>query len=333
MFMFKFTSPSRIGSNGTFRRSKQTPSSRSLRCLLMSFLMGFLSFAVQAGIAQTSPGSLPKSTLSSPLRIKDARGKIVELPHLPKRIISLAPSLTEIVFALERGNALVADTLSCDYPEAARTLPHINPLNPDREKIEIHAPDLVLAQLKLNSNKLIETLERDRIPVLVVGADSLDETYEAIRMIGEATGSASTATKISRSLRLQIQSVERRVSAARHRPTVLMMYGYNPIYTTGPDSFISQVIRSAGGENVIKEPLPNSQVSAEKVLLLKPENIICDRSMVDRIKVLPGWNVVPAVRDNRFFQSSSRTTLVRPGPRLGIAVEELAKFLHPDLFH
>lgn len=282
----------------------------------------------------TSPNSATVgvgSSASFPITVTDARGKKIVLKATPRRIVSLAPSLTEIVYALHLEDRLVADTISCDYPPEARQKPHINPLRPDREKIEVNDPDLVLAQAKLNSPTLIDALERDHIPVFVVSANRLEETYQAIKAVGEATGTPMEAESLSQQMRAQIDLVKLTVASAKERPKVLIMYSDSPIYTTGPDSYITDVINAAGGQNIVTTALPNSILSSAVVVERQPDVIICDPMLAGKAKNLPGWSVVPAVKNSRFFHTSSKTTLVRPGPRLPIAVEELARYLHPTL--
>ena len=267
-----------------------------------------------------------------PLTVTDARGKTLTLKAAPTHIVSLMPSLTEIVYALDLGDRLVADTTACDYPPQAKQKTRVDVLKGDREKIEVSSPDLVLAIDKLDPTSLLDALEKDGIPVLVVKAENLQQTYDAIKLIGQATGKEPAAVKLAQDMQTRIEAVQKTVGAATNKPKVLVMYSDNPVYTTDPNSYISEVIRAAGGENIVTEPLPTGVISPEKVVERQPDVIICSRSLDDRVKQLPGWNVVPAVAENRFFHESDKTTLVRPGPRLAVAVEELARFLHPDLF-
>jgi iron complex transport system substrate-binding protein len=291
--------------------------------------------APPAPVSERTAPSAPAATVPSgafPLTITDARGKTITLKAAPTHLVSLMPSLTEIVYALELGDILVADTTACDYPPQAKQKTRVDVLKGDREKIEVSSPDLVLAIDKLDPATLIDALEKDGIPVLVVKAENLQQTYDAIKLIGRATGKESTAAQLAQDMQTRIETVQKTVGAAPNKPTVLVMYSDNPVYTTDPNSYISDVIRAAGGANIVTEPLPNGVISPEKVVERQPDVIICSRSLDDRVKQLPGWNVVPAVAGNRFFHESDKTTLVRPGPRLAVAVEELARFLHPDLF-
>ena len=267
-----------------------------------------------------------------PLTVTDGRGKSVTIKALPARIVSLAPSVTEILYALKRGDQLAADTPSCDYPAEAKLKPHVDPLSGDREKIEVYNPDLILAVDKIDSPKLIAALENDGFPVVVMKAETLQETYDGIKLMGQATGQIGEAARIAGDMRTRIANVEKTVGAAPNKPGVLLMYGDNPIYTTGANSYLTEIIRSAGGTNIVTEPLPSEVIAPEKVVERQPDVIICSKMLIPKVKLLPGWNVVPAVAQNRFFQTGTESSLVRPGPRLGQAAEELARYLHPELF-
>ena len=283
-------------------------------------------------VATSAVFSVPANLTSFPLTITDGRGKAVTIKALPAHIVSLAPSVTEILYALKRGDQLAADTPSCDYPAEAKRKPHVDPLQGDREKIEVYNPDLILAVDKLDSPKLIAALENDGFPVVVMKAETLQETYDGIKLIGQATGQTEAATQIAQDMQTRIAAVEKTVSAVGDKPGVLLMYGDNPIYTTGTNSYLTEIIRSAGGTNIVTEPLPNEIIAPEKVVERQPDVIICSKMLMPKVKLLPGWNVVPAVAQNRFFQTDAESSLVRPGPRLAQAAEELARYLHPDLF-
>lgn len=283
----------------------------------------------------TTPAVVIGGTAGFPRTVTDARGTTLTLKAAPMRIVSLIPSTTEIVYALGLGDRLAADTTACDYPPQARAKPHIDVFKGDREQIEIHNPDLVLAVDGVDPAALIAALEKDGLPVFVVKATDLQQTYDSIALIGKATGQEATANHIAADMRAQIESVQKTVAGAPEKPGVLVMFDDNPIYTVGPtggSSFINDIINIAGGANIVMEAPANNIISPEKVVERQPDVIICSKRLVPRVKLLPGWNVVPAVANNRFFQTSDKTDLMRPGPRLPLAALELARFLHPGLF-
>lgn len=282
----------------------------------------------QPGVSAFTATNLPVY----PRIIVDGRGKSVTVKAMPYHIVSLAPSVTEILYALKLGDRLAADTPSCDYPPEATKKPHVDPLNGDREKIEVYNPDLILAVDKIDSPKLIAALENDGFPVVVMKAETLQEMYDGLKLIGQATGQDHAGAQMAQDMQARIADVAKTVSAAPDKPGVLLMYSDNPIYTTGANSYITDVIRSAGGTNIVTEPLPSEIIAPEKVVERQPNVIICSPMLIPKVKQLPGWNVVPAVAQNRFFQTGGESALVRPGPRLAQAVEDLARYLHPNLF-
>ncbi len=284
-------------------------------------------------IAATASTPMVDANLPTfPLTVMDGRGKSITIKALPAHIVSLAPSVTEILYALKRGDQLAADTPSCDYPAEAKLKSHVDPLKGDREKIEVYNPDLILAVDKIDSPKLIAALENDGFPVVVMKAETLQETYDGIKLMGQVTGQVTEAARIAQDMQTRIAKVEKTVGAAPNKPGVLLMYSDNPIYTTGANSYLTEIIHSAGGTNIVTEPLPSEVIAPEKVVERQPDVIICSKMLIPKVKTLPGWNVVPAVAQNRFFQTGTESSLVRPGPRLGQAAEELARYLHPELF-
>jgi iron complex transport system substrate-binding protein len=266
-----------------------------------------------------------------PRMVTDARGKQITFSAPPRHIVSLMPSNTEILFALGKGDAVVMDTLSCDFPPEAKHKAHVDATKAAIEPILAQAPDLVVADDKYN-NRLIPALEKAGVPILVVGIRNVAQIYDAIRMIGKATGADSNAEKLVGDMQAKIEKVRASVATANRKPSVLVMYSDNPIYTSGPDEFISEVIGIAGGVNVVTEPLRGNVITPEKVVELQPEVIIADADIQARARRIPGWaDAVPAVQSHRFYSVGDSDPLVRPGPRLPQAVERLARFLHPEL--
>jgi iron complex transport system substrate-binding protein len=261
--------------------------------------------------------------------VTDARGRQITLPSLPKRIVSLMPSNTEIVYALGAGDRLVMDTPSCDYPPAARRRPHVDPLKGDIEPVLAARPDLVIADDRYE-DRMVAALERAHIPTLVLGVRSIDQTYTGIRLIGRAIGTDANAATLVKQMQSRLDRLRAATAPMSTKPAVLVMIGANPIYTSGPDEFISEVISIAGGVNVITAPLPGNIVSAEKVVELQPEVIIAAPDIQARAARIPGWAAaVPAVQNRRYVTLDP--PLMRPGPRLPEAAYRLAHALHPEL--
>ena len=301
-------------------------------------LMGVLTVgAVFAGcrdIGVKRPGALPgKFTMGFPRTLIDARGKTITLNAAPQRIVSLIPSDTEVLYALGAGDRIAAVTTADDYPPEVKQKPTIgNVLTSDIEQILAHKPDLVVAIGSLNQ-KPIAALEALHVPVLVVDPRNLTDAYASIRLLGQAVGAETKAEQIVTQMQTRLAAVQVTVAQAAHRPRVLIMYDTAPIYTTGPDSFINDLITQAGGQNIVDRPIATNIISSEEVALRQPEVILCSKSLTDRVRNMPGWaRSVPAVRNNRLYaEDPEDSTLVRPSPRLVRGVEALARYLHPEL--
>jgi iron complex transport system substrate-binding protein len=264
-----------------------------------------------------------------PRTVTDARGKQLTLNGPPRHIVSLMPSNTEILYAVGMGDSLVMDTTACDYPPAAKKKAHFNAIGSSIEPILAQTPDLVIADEKYN-DRLIAALDKANVPMLVVGIHNVAQIYDAIRLIGQATGADANATKLVADMQAQIEKVRGTTATATRKPTVLLMYDANPIYTEGPDSFISEAISIAGGVNVVNEPPRGNIISSEKVVELQPDVIIASDDVQQAALKMPGWaDAVPAVQNRRFYKPDP--SLLRPTTRLPQAVEHLARFLHPEL--
>jgi iron complex transport system substrate-binding protein len=295
-----------------------------------------LAFALGCGCRPSpSTAPLPAPTTASagwPRELRDDSGATVTIPAPPKRIVSLAPSNTEILFALGAGDRVVADTFACDYPAEAKSRPHVGAMSAgDLERIQTSFPDLVVAVGSINS-KLVAVLRAAHVTTLVVNPHTTAEVLASIRLIGRAIGSDGEADRLSADVQGRIDGVRRLTARATTRPKMLIAYSDKPIYTSPPDSFIHDLIGVAGGDDIVREPLPENIISPAVVIERAPDIIICSPSLRPRLKALPGWSAVPAVKSDRFFATTGDAELTRPGPRLAAAVEQLAHYIHPELF-
>ena len=267
-----------------------------------------------------------------PRTITDDTGATLTLTAPPKRIVSLAPSNTEILFAIGAGDRIVADTESCDFPPEAKKLPHIGGMSAgDLERIQVALPDLVVAVGSINQ-KLIGALHAAHVPTLAVQPRTTEDVLSTIRLLGRATGQDDQAIQIATAVKTRIERVRAITSRVASRPKTLIVYSSKPIYTSPPDSFIHDLIGVAGGTDVVQRALPQNIISPAVVIERAPEVIICSSSLSGQLRALPGWENLPAVRSNRFFSTQGTAELTRPGPRLAEAVEQLAQYLHPELF-
>ncbi len=256
----------------------------------------------------------------------------------PLRIVSAAPSVTEILFELGLGNSLVGVTSSCNFPKAAKRIEPIGPFNqPNMEKILALSPTLLIAaNASLGSAE--STLNQAGITVLNIKIGNFDELFAGILQIGQATGTRTRAQALVDRLQSDLRATAQiyaHVPVAQ-RPKVFVELWYNPLTTAGGSTFLNEVIARAGGNNAaaaITQEYP--QVNPEDVIAWNPDVILIARMLpttqaLDEIKHRIGWNAIRAVQQNRMITGISSDYLLRPGPRLVIGVRELAEALYPD---
>ena len=295
--------------------------------------MRLLSTKLTKGLAALACGALFAVSALSVRVVTDQTGRRVNLPDHPRRLISIAPSITETLYALGLGVRLVGDTDYCDYPPEARALPHVGALlNPSLEKIVALKPDLVLGTDEANRRETADQLERLGIPLYGVTAHTVEGTIQSLEDLGRVLDWEQPTAKIVTDLRARVGAVERQVQG-RPRPKVLFVVWYRPLITAGSATFISDVIHCAGGVSIsddLKGEWPH--MSVEEVLKRAPEVILFPRTeafapSLDEFQKLPGWRDLAAVRNHHLYLVSE--TIMRPSPRLIDALEEVAKILQP----
>jgi iron complex transport system substrate-binding protein len=277
--------------------------------------------------------SILLSVAASARTVKDQTGRIVDVPENPHRLVSLAPNITEIVYALGLGDELVGDTDYCDFPLEAKNKPHVGTMvNPSLERIVALKPDLALGTPEANRRETADQLERLGIPLYGVTASTLAGTLASIEDLGEILGRAAEARSLVAKLQARIDEVEKRIEG-QPKPKVLYVVWYRPLITVGPNTFIADVIRAAGGipigEN-LKGEWP--RLTLEELLPQNPAVILMTKTesfspSMEELQSLPGWKDLRAVKERRMYFVSE--AIERPGPRLVDALGELAVVLHP----
>ncbi len=265
--------------------------------------------------------------------VVDDTGRTVRLPIRPKRIVSLAPSLTEIVFVVGAGSKLVGDTSYCDYPEEAKRVTHIgDTLNPNIELIIGLKPDLVLISTASQLEAFSKQLDQQKIPAYISDPHDLNGVLTSIVKIGDLLDEGDNAKKVANSLNERARNVESRVKG--FKPVrVFYQVSAEPLYTAGRDSFVTDLIKRAGGESVTAAvPGAWPRFSNESALAANPDAIIIPTgdSMAggSAVTVSDALKNSAAVRNRRVYFING-DLLSRPGPRLVEGLEEMAKDLHP----
>lgn len=267
-----------------------------------------------------------------PVKLTDDSGVELRLARRPVRIISLAPSATEILFALGLDEEVVGVTRYCDYPAAAKPKEKIGDLNLDYEKIVSLRPDLILAVGNMPAQSLTR-LRSLGLAVLAYSPTDLASVMGAIEGIGLATGRQEEARKLTAAMRRRVQAVEDKLAGLTElaKPRVFVEIWMDPVMTAGPGTFTSELIRLSGGRDIAADAKPWSPFSQELVLDRDPQVIISQCGSAAQIAKRPGWAILAAVRDGR-VHDVDQNIFSRPGPRLVEALEVLARLLHPARF-
>ncbi len=294
-----------------------------------------------ACVPSGSPNASPASQAPAyPLTVTDAAGRSVTIPAEPRRIVSLAPSNTEIVCALDACDRLVGVTDFDDYPSQVADLPKVVvAVQVDLEKVVAAEPDLVLAAGNdLTPRSVIDDLAELGLSVLVLYPSTLEEVYEEIHLVGAVIGARDAAETVVAEMLERADAVARAVAGA---PTPRVFYEVGvfagTIYTAGADSFLASLLIAAGGEPITGDPLSTS-ISLEQLIAADPQLILLGDAAYDAsitpasVALRPGWHVMSAVRDGSIRIMLDDLLITRPGPRIVAGLESLARAIHPDLF-
>ena len=267
----------------------------------------------------------------------DQLGRHVTIPEKPERIVSLAPSITEIVFALDQGYRLKGVTTYSDFPPEAKKLPKVGSyVQLDLEKIVALKPDLCIAIKDGNPIVVAQRLESMKIPVYAVNPKNLKTVIQTVQEIGGLLKVEKKANKLVQNMKLRIQKVKSMVAKTTYRPRVFLQIGVSPIVSVGTNTFSHELIVLAGGKNLAEGPIAYPRYSIEQVLALSPEVIIItsmERAAVFK-KVKAEWDRwpnMPAVRNHHVFIEDSNL-FDRPTPRLVDGLELMVRLIHPELF-
>ena len=280
--------------------------------------------------------SAPTKTVTSNTReLTDDAGRVIALPTKVERVISLAPNLTEIVFAIGAGGTLVGRTKYCDYPAEAQRVEEVgDTLHPSLEKIITLKPQVVLVSTASQLEVFTEQLKAHDIGVFVTDPHDLDGVFRSIQKVGEIVGHVEQAKTLVDQLSNRVTAVE---TAVKPFPRIRTFYQLSsePLYTAGRDSFATDLMKRAGADSVTSDvPGAWPKYSAETAFAAKPDAIILPTggSMGEgNSAVAEALKNSPAVQDGRVYKIND-DHLVRPGPRAVDGLEEMAHALHPEAF-
>ncbi len=266
----------------------------------------------------------------------DQAGRTVKVAESPKRIVSLAPSITEIVYALGCEDLLKGVTTFSDFPEDAKNLTTVGSyVNLDLEKIVSLQPDLCIAVKDGNPKATISRLEALDIPVYAVNPRSIETVITSVVEIGALLGALKKAEQLVDGMRSRIRRVETNVATVDHYPRVFFQIGISPIVSAGSDTFMHELIVKAGGINLAGDYKSYPRFSIEEVIVASPDIIVISSMAREKVfeKVKAKWQQwpsIPAVKTDRIFVVDSNV-FDRPTPRMIDALEILVQLIHPEL--
>ena len=280
---------------------------------------------ITAIIAGTACHDAP--TISSSISVVDDAGDTVRLDAPARRVVSLIPASTELLFALGADSAVVGRTSYCDYPPAAKAVPDLGDgIKPNIEAVVASRPDLVVLYHSGQNAAVAGRLRELGVAALRVNTDALSSVPRVARILGRLTGREPAADSLAAVFDTALTSATQH--RAGRRPTVLLLVWEQPPMTVGRGSFLSELVERAGGENLFADVTSSSGVvSIEAVAARNPDLIFTTVEGPSAFATRPEWQVVPAVRKHSYLHVSG-SEFNRPSPRSPQAIRELTAKLN-----
>jgi iron complex transport system substrate-binding protein len=305
-----------------------------LRNAVFAATTALLSCAVMSRAQSGSP-----ITPASPVfrEVTDETGRIVRVPQPVNRIVSLAPSLTETVYALGLQDHLVGDTVYCDYPPDAQKKTKVgDTINPSLEQIAVLHPDLVLVTKGLNHLETVHGLDNLGISSYATDPHNVNEIASSTKKLADVLGAPEAGAAVAAEMERRLAELQQHLAYSSPQ-RVLFVVWHQPLISVGKHTFIADALRLAGAVSIVDSEQDWPHMSLEEVARLQPDFLVFAAShsdsaapTVDALATLPGWNIVDAVTKRRFAVISDAVN--RPAPRIVSAIEDLARQLHPDAF-
>ena len=298
--------------------------------LMCSLLLGCQLYA---------QGASPEASAKSVTReIVDETGRTVRVPVSVARIVSLAPSLTETVFALGLQDRLVGDTDYCDYPPEAQKKAKVGGIiNPNLEEIVALRPDVVLVTKNINRLETVRALDTLGIATYATGEPhTVDGIIASTEKLAGLLGAADAGKTLGEDMQHRLAALETKIEPVKPR-RVLFIVWTEPLISAGKNTFIVDALRRAGAVSVVDSTKDWPQTNLEEVVRLQPDYLVFANSHsedaardFEALANRPGWRILDAVQNRRFAVISDAVN--RPAPRIVSAIEDLAHQLHPDVF-
>lgn len=308
-------------------RRRSVPGAVAAALLLV--LAGPAARPLRAAAAPAAPGSRSDS-----VRLVDDLGRTVRLAGPPRRIVSLVPAVTELLFALDAGDRVVGRTRYGVHPPAARRVPSVGEgMRPSVESVADRKPQLVILYAGPGNRSTLRQLSRLGIPALAVRHDRFADLYRNLTRLGVLLGRPGAADSLARRIRCRLDAVGQVAGAAQARSVYVDVWE-DPPYTVGAGSFLDSLVSVAGGRNVFGDlPAPSPRVSIEAIAARDPDLVLVPLtpgSGRTPPQERPAWDAVPAVARGR-VRTVDGDLVDRLGPRVPEAAAAVARALHPEL--
>jgi iron complex transport system substrate-binding protein len=297
--------------------------------------LAFLSIAIMASAPVRARGQA--SSAPAVREVTDETGRLVRLPAQVRRIVSLAPSLTETVYALGLEDKLVGDTDYCDYPpDAAKKHKVGGAINPNMEEIAALKPDVVLVVKSLNRLETVRALEQLGIPVYSADPHTVIGVIESMKKLSEVLGAEPAGAELEKKLRDRLAAMQTKLKDSPSKRVFFVVWT-EPLQSIGRKTFIADLLTYSGATSVVDSQQDWPKYSMEEAVLLQPEYLVFASSHSENVKndvealaTKPGWSAMEAIQKRKIAVVSD--AINRPGPRIVDAVEELARQIHPEVF-
>lgn len=237
-----------------------------------------------------------------PLKLSDAQGRAVVIKAQPRRIVSLLPSVTEILCSLGLKSAIIGRTAYCDYPPSVKTIPVVGDLFLDYERILALDPDLIVADVEMQKADLTR-LTRLGFQVLAVNSQNLADLKKTLILLGKATGKEKTAQKLLTALNRELEEIRRETEKhpISSRPLTLAEIQFRPLITAGKGTYIDELITLSGGNNLGAEINGYGEMGLEDIIKADPQVILLTTVRSSDLSASPIWKETRAVREGRIL--------------------------------
>jgi iron complex transport system substrate-binding protein len=307
---------------------------------MKKLLVLILCLALIAGLsacqAQQPDSTVQPERPTAKIEVTDLKGRQITLDKVPERIVSLSPANTEILFAVGAGDKVVGVTSFCDYPAETSNIEKIGGFEgANLELIKKVNPDVVLAGGYIQED-LIAGLEQLNIPVVSTEATDFNSIFDSIALIGKVSGNEEKAQEVIKEMKDKIAEIQESVKDQTPK-SVFYVVWTDPLSTAGSGTFINDIIKTAGGINVAEKVEYWAKYSPEELLKDNPDYLISayyatnEGITVDFYKENPIFKNLDSVKNGKIYLMSDDNIVARPGPRMVMAIEEVARVLHGDV--